>query len=451
MNGHDLLDLLQFICTKEPLIVKYSKIKTIYQRSKTMPMESLQKKNETQKYYELFIKSYSLQKELKEIEDQETNFYYCNKSVELANCYTELGEMENAIVLYKNYLDSLDAEYSVIEDNSNIVKVMYSLICCLLRREDYTEARKYIEKFHQFYLHMECPHKERVRGLCFYLKAKYVIESRDDRYSDILSLIDIAEQIYEEDKDYFPIQYFDLFLTEIRGDWYSYNEQYSKAIKCYWDTLSLAGHYGLEYVEAETYKAISKNQECLGQYKGAVESYLNYSRIAEMSYQARDYAYSNYLMSIYELDSKEVQMNELKEANDTLYKKANTDELTNIYNRRFLRELVERKCREGAFYDNEDSVIMIDIDCFKQYNDNYGHMEGDIVLQRIGNVLKSYERLDEYYPIRYGGEEFILYLDGVGRQESISMARRLVEEIYNLQIPHVNSKVSNVITVSAGV
>jgi diguanylate cyclase (GGDEF)-like protein len=109
------------------------------------------------------------------------------------------------------------------------------------------------------------------------------------------------------------------------------------------------------------------------------------------------------------------------------------DALTGLYNRYWLREtferLVERQSREGARL----SVLMADIDHFKQINDSHGHLAGDRVLQAIGATLLAHLRPRDQ-AVRYGGEELLVILPDVGRDEALEVAERLREQISRMEV-----------------
>ena len=122
------------------------------------------------------------------------------------------------------------------------------------------------------------------------------------------------------------------------------------------------------------------------------------------------------------------------------------DALCNTYNRRYL-ELYKIKAGRKDF---PVSVLMIDVDYFKLYNDNYGHQKGDEVLKRISKVLKSSCRRNDIV-FRYGGEEFCVVLKNTIKEEAIALAQRIKENVANEKIKHEYSQVDNYITLSMGI
>ena len=97
------------------------------------------------------------------------------------------------------------------------------------------------------------------------------------------------------------------------------------------------------------------------------------------------------------------------------------------------------------------SVIFIDVDYFKKYNDTYGHVAGDRALKKIGAVLAGAAKRPTDFPARYGGEEFIIFLGNTGIGGAVVVAEDIVGKVAALRIAHVNSKAAEFMTVSIGV
>ncbi|MFC1856164.1 diguanylate cyclase [Thermodesulfobacteriota bacterium] len=121
---------------------------------------------------------------------------------------------------------------------------------------------------------------------------------------------------------------------------------------------------------------------------------------------------------------------ELKKSNSLLKELSNTDSLTKLHNRRFIMELLETEFERGLRYESFLSVLMLDIDHFKNINDTYGHQAGDEILKKIGDILNDVRRKSDL-PGRYGGEEFIIVLphsDNTGARSLAERIRSQVEE-----------------------
>jgi diguanylate cyclase (GGDEF)-like protein len=142
---------------------------------------------------------------------------------------------------------------------------------------------------------------------------------------------------------------------------------------------------------------------------------------------------------------------QLRDARRQLTDLANVDELTGLGNRRLvnstLRDEINRARRSGA----ELSLIMLDVDYFKNYNDTYGHPAGDTVLQKLADLMQRASTRAGEVVARYGGEEFILVLPGASADSAMRTASRLRDLVNEERISHETSEVEKFITVSQGV
>ena len=141
---------------------------------------------------------------------------------------------------------------------------------------------------------------------------------------------------------------------------------------------------------------------------------------------------------------------DIENANRELEKIALIDGLTEIPNRRHMEKVMQKEWRRSQREGNHLSIMMIDIDFFKDYNDFYGHLAGDHCLKKIAKSLEQSMRRSHDYVARYGGEEFIVMLPITDEKGSIFMAERFLSEINALNIPHEKSRITSHVTVSIG-
>ncbi len=117
---------------------------------------------------------------------------------------------------------------------------------------------------------------------------------------------------------------------------------------------------------------------------------------------------------------------------EAIKKRVLIDELTGLYNYRYYKQRIKEEISKSKRYNTPLSIIMLDIDDFKKYNDTYGHMEGNKVLKKIGNLLKTLLRSTDVI-IRFGGEEFLIILPRISKKEALLVAgkiRKKVEELH---------------------
>lgn len=142
---------------------------------------------------------------------------------------------------------------------------------------------------------------------------------------------------------------------------------------------------------------------------------------------------------------------ELKRMRDQLSALATTDALTGLGNRRLLEELLQSQLHRLSAQGEWLSFIMLDIDFFKQFNDIYGHLEGDSCLRRVAHALQGAMRRSDDVCLRYGGEEFACILPRTDHDGALDVAEQIRQAIEDLGIPHKGSGVSPVVTISVGV
>lgn len=140
----------------------------------------------------------------------------------------------------------------------------------------------------------------------------------------------------------------------------------------------------------------------------------------------------------------------LAEANAKLERLSNTDGLTGIANRRSFDSALAQEWNRGQRAESALSVILLDVDHFKHYNDHYGHQAGDECLKDLGRTLSRAERRAGRLVARYGGEEFVLLLPGADAVEALETARRIQRAVWAMELPHAQSH-TGFLTVSLGV
>jgi two-component system chemotaxis family response regulator WspR len=141
----------------------------------------------------------------------------------------------------------------------------------------------------------------------------------------------------------------------------------------------------------------------------------------------------------------------LEELNLQLLKLSNVDGLTGISNRRHFDERLSIEWLRALRNRHPLTLVMFDIDYFKQYNDQFGHLEGDDCLKRIARTAQEIISRPADTMARYGGEEFIVLLPETDIGGAATVAEKLRSEIENLHLPNPGSTVSQYVTISLGV
>jgi diguanylate cyclase (GGDEF)-like protein len=147
----------------------------------------------------------------------------------------------------------------------------------------------------------------------------------------------------------------------------------------------------------------------------------------------------------------EVAAKKLKAANKKLENASYTDTLTNLHNRRYFNFIYDRELKRAKRNKSYITFMMLDIDFFKQYNDTYGHVEGDFALKSVAKVLKDTLKRPSDYVFRLGGEEFGVLLSETDETHSARLAREICDAVRKREIKHEASKVNEFLTISIGV
>jgi diguanylate cyclase (GGDEF)-like protein/PAS domain S-box-containing protein len=126
------------------------------------------------------------------------------------------------------------------------------------------------------------------------------------------------------------------------------------------------------------------------------------------------------------------------------------DGLTGVPNRRMLDSVLDKEWMSARRDKQPLSILLIDIDFFKQYNDFYGHIVGDDCLKQVAETLSNTATRARDFFARYGGEEFVMVLPETDAEAAQKIAERCQKFIFKLQIPHQQSDVSQLLTISIG-
>lgn len=171
--------------------------------------------------------------------------------------------------------------------------------------------------------------------------------------------------------------------------------------------------------------------------------------VARIRYHSQ--AYINQLQKDEAYRALEESRAQLAEANLSLQKLSAIDVLTGIANRRSFDETLKKEWHRTMRADKPISLLMIDIDFFKLYNDHYGHQGGDDCLKKVVNGLQANLHRETDFLARYGGEEFSVILPETELQGALKVAEEMRQAIRALRIEHAKSKVDKFVTISIGV
>ena len=165
------------------------------------------------------------------------------------------------------------------------------------------------------------------------------------------------------------------------------------------------------------------------------------------NYQMENDLRWNYLRNLL----TEIETIRLEKANAELEHLSSYDVLTELANRRHFDAFLDTEWRTGIRYRTQLSMLFLDVDYFKAYNDHYGHPAGDICLQKIATVIRKCVHRSHDLCARYGGEEFVVLLPNTSLESTLQVAEKILKGVELEDIPHAYSRVSPHVTISIGV
>lgn len=142
---------------------------------------------------------------------------------------------------------------------------------------------------------------------------------------------------------------------------------------------------------------------------------------------------------------------EKKALEEKLLKQTRLDPLTDVLNRRAFTEICSKELKLAVRNQFPISLVIIDVDYFKEYNDNKGHIQGDKVLRKISKTIQKHLRRSTDLISRYGGDEFLVLLNHTNLEQAMNVAEHLRATIEALKIPYSNKDIQENITITLGV
>lgn len=397
-------------------------------------------------------------------DDVPDNLYYSNKLlICIGDIDYALEEYTSAISYYNSALWlPLDPENKGATDKAlAVINVCQSYI----ELKQYDHAADAIKQLDLFLPILPENAKDDIEILRNHILAQILIEKKD--FEGASRLLDEAVTLLESDTDAISFDK-DVFVGLTYANLYKEQKQYDKALSLYEEILqkSLSRRIGLE---KSLYLRIAE----IYQSKNELENYSKYRELykAELIRQNKIFTkdYVTFSEKLYEynlLEAKEKRQQffiifanliilaallaivltiwYLKKWKNLSF----TDPLTGLSNRTFLKYYMEKN--EKRLSGKPISILMIDIDYFKKYNDNYGHIEGDRVIKEVSNTLKSCVRKNDVV-IRYGGEEMVILITDIPMNATEKIAQKIQNHLAEKNIKHEYSEVSDMLTISMGI
>lgn len=187
-----------------------------------------------------------------------------------------------------------------------------------------------------------------------------------------------------------------------------------------------------------------------GDSRGYAEMAIRHYELTSLMSSERNKIISHNILNRIRLEEEETRRREIEMTNLMLRQKSEHDPLTGLNNRYKLNELAETAFQKAYMEGTPLTIEILDIDCFKEYNDNYGHQAGDDCLVRIAELIRSLEVYPGVHTARYGGDEFVIIYENHSLESVTKLASHLQDKLRRMNIEHKFSKVCDRVTISQG-
>ncbi|EML0029717.1 TPA: GGDEF domain-containing protein [Clostridioides difficile] len=386
---------------------------------------------------------------------QENNLYsieaFCKCIISL--CYLESGNNVEAIKYINNVLDVAHSNNSISVTERVSIKI--DLIWAYLKEDMNKEAEVILLKTIKLMKVVEGVYKDYLYSFIFLYSAEIELKKDNCSFEKVNTYLILSKNIYKSFGDVFIYNSKLDYIYKLYGDLYIKFGNIDEGISCYIKGLNLVKKSSLNLRKISIfYGLIANGYELKKDFKLAIEYYKSMDWYSDRWEKNNSYKTSQAIHKQYELRQKQESLRLLVDDNKKLENDILKDGLTKLYNRRYLEQQLD------LFNETRDKnmvAILVDIDCFKSYNDNYGHLAGDKVIVKVTDIIRSVFIDITEHIIRYGGEEILILVDsiesiGVEEIDNIELYIKRVFKLLEFEgIEHIYSKIKNYITISAGV
>lgn len=386
---------------------------------------------------------------------QENNLYsieaFCKCIISL--CYLESGNNIEAIKYIKNVLDVAHNNDSISLTERVAIKI--DLIWAYLKEGMNKEAEDILVNSIKLMKVVEGVYKDYLYSFIFLYSAEIELKKDNCNFERVNVYLILSKNIYKSFGDVFIYNSKLDYIYKLYGDLYIKFGNIDEGISYYLKGLNLVKKSSLNPKKMSTfYGLIANGYELKKDFKLAIEYYKSMDWYSDKWEKNNSYKTSQGIHKQYELRQKQESLRTLVDNNKKLENDILKDGLTQLYNRRYLEEQLDLF---NGVRDKNMVAILVDIDYFKSYNDNYGHLAGDKVIIKVTDIIRNVFIDITEHIIRYGGEEILILVDSIKSVniEEINNIELYIKRVFKLLefegIEHMHSKVKKHITISAGV
>ncbi len=369
-----------------------------------------------------------------------TDSYILNLNI--GTLYMRSKNFDIAKVYFEKSLHILNMQPKNERFYIDITAIYLSIAKCQLYMENIAKSDKYVQKILEE-CYEDLNDKVRLAVKAFQAQlyekkgkqdmCKILMDEIDNRIESITFNMDMYDDFYDYAK----------FLIKCKK--YEYYERVSKKLTKVAEQSMLTNmmmeimHLKIQYFEAMNNQ--EQKNECLKKFYD-----LSLKKRVEENYMTAAIASLRTSLEEAKKQSKKMEVENLR-----LQKKSETDALTGLANRFYLNSYAERIFQACYVRKAPLAVEILDIDYFKQFNDNYGHQAGDECVRAVADTIRSLEEHGNIFCARYGGDEFVVIYDGYTKEQIEEFTLEIKNKIADKHIVHEHSLASNLVTVSQGV
>lgn len=357
-------------------------------------------------------------------------------SSNLSSIHISLGQLDHAVDMLLSCEERIGKGLEVAPHSK--MAIIANLTACYIRLNRLTEAEKYLEMLrHDF---GDSP-ADAIRVILCILTAELYhklgdIRTRDTAIAELDGmelqsniLFDALNELCRHARLLLELEKFDEFLALLG---------------------QIESRADSPNVEKTVLDLRMKYYQKIGDQKAYEEIAVKFHEVNELREHMKNKIIAHNIVARMYLDEESARRKEIEMTHLLLKQKSERDALTGMNNRYKLNELSELVFHRAYVSGTPLTVEILDIDCYKEFNDNYGHQAGDDCLVRLAEAIRSMEEYPNVYTARYGGDEFVILYEGYARDDVERMARLLQNKVHALNIEHKYSKVSDRVTISQG-
>lgn len=363
-------------------------------------------------------------------------------NINIGMLYNNFGEYRQAEKYLEQAYDLLQKNKEIPEYYSYLLNIYIGLGNSCFYQEEYMQAQEYALRAKEACAgHMG--ELEQIAFSCFEARLCSAMGKKEERDRDIA----IVQKVVDTRMP----------ILDIFDDLYSYSEMLldTGKEKEFWELVELLEKMAREakiiYMQKRIltlkiryYKRQEKNRE----YLQACGLFFELSEILE---KENKYIMTCILDMRYTLEETNHSRKKMEKENRILLEQSQTDALTGIPNRYRLEQHAQKVFDHAVEEKIPVAVEILDIDYFKQYNDNYGHQKGDLCICCVAKEIQKLAEKDDIFCARYGGDEFILIYEGYSREAVVILTEKLKRSIRDLDMEHAFSAAQRYVSISQGI